>query len=80
MERPNPVVKEMAPVFGPQREQVRCATFSEKEPCRDEGDQGQQRLRVEQPASVAGVGKYLPSRQFNLERDAFVIPLAAGQT
>jgi hypothetical protein len=38
------------------------------------------RLRVEQPAAVAGVTKYRPSRQLNTERDAFVIPLVAAQT
>jgi Family of unknown function (DUF5695) len=38
------------------------------------------RLRVEQPAAVAGIGKYGTSRHFDIERDAFVIPLSAGQT
>jgi hypothetical protein len=38
------------------------------------------RLRVEQPAAVSGVGKYRASQHLNVERDAFVIPLSAGQT
>jgi len=38
------------------------------------------RLRVEQPAAVAGVGKYATSRHFDVEREAYVIPLSAGQT
>jgi hypothetical protein len=38
------------------------------------------RLHVEQPAAVAGVGKYVTSRHFEIERDAFVIPLSPGQT
>jgi hypothetical protein len=45
-----------------------------------DGFTGSARLRVEQPAAVAGVGKYVPSRQFEIERDAFVIPLSPGQT
>jgi hypothetical protein len=38
------------------------------------------RLRVEQPATVAGVGKYRTARQFNVERGASVISLSAAQT
>ena len=38
------------------------------------------RLRVEQPAAVAGVAKYRTSRHFDAERDAFVIPLSPAQT
>jgi hypothetical protein len=45
-----------------------------------DGFTGSARLRVEQPAAVAGVGKYVPSRHFETERDAFVIPLSVGQT
>jgi hypothetical protein len=35
----------------------------------------QARLRVEQPAKVAGVGNYTPARQLSQERGAYVIPL-----
>jgi hypothetical protein len=38
------------------------------------------RLRIEQPAAVAGIGKYRVSRHFDLEREAYVIPLAATET
>jgi hypothetical protein len=38
------------------------------------------RLRVEQPAAVGGIGKYVTARQFEIERNAFVIPLSPGQT
>jgi hypothetical protein len=38
------------------------------------------RLHVEQPAAVGGVGKYVTSRDFDTERDAFVIPLSTAQT
>ena len=38
------------------------------------------RLRVEQPATVSGVGGYAPSGTFTKERDAFVIPLGASAT
>jgi hypothetical protein len=33
------------------------------------------RLRIEQPASVSGVGKYAPVKTFSQERDAYVVPL-----
>lgn len=33
------------------------------------------RLRIEQPAKLADIGKYQPAKDFTLERDAFVIPL-----
>ena len=32
-------------------------------------------LRIEQPASIAGVGKYQPRQQFKQERGGFIIPL-----
>jgi len=38
------------------------------------------RLRIEQPAAVNGVGKYATARQFEIERDAYVIPLGAAAT
>jgi len=38
------------------------------------------RLRVEQPAAVAGVGKYRTASHFDIERDAFVIPLSSAGT
>jgi hypothetical protein len=38
------------------------------------------RLRVEQPAKIAGVGTYRPSGALKSERDAFVVPLKAGIT
>lgn len=38
------------------------------------------RLRVEQPAKVAGVGTYRPRRQLTKERDAYTIPLKSGTT
>ena len=40
----------------------------------------QARLRIEQPAKVAGTGSYQPSQSFKQERDAFVIPLKQGTT
>lgn len=38
------------------------------------------RLRVEQPAKLAGVGNYQPARQLTQERGAFVIPLKQQAT
>ena len=38
------------------------------------------RLRIEQPARLAGVSAYRPRRPLNQEREAFVIPLQAGTT
>ena len=38
------------------------------------------RLRIEQPAAVAGVRKYQTSRHFDIERGAFVIPLSTAAT
>ena len=38
------------------------------------------RLRIEQPAAVNGVGKYRTARHFEIERDAYVIPLGAAAT
>ncbi|MGH9529094.1 MAG: DUF5695 domain-containing protein, partial [Terriglobales bacterium] len=37
------------------------------------------RLRVAQPAKIAGVGTYHPTESFSLERDAYVIPLTPGK-
>ena len=33
------------------------------------------RLRIEQPASVPGVGRYRPAGEFEVEREAWVVPL-----
>jgi hypothetical protein len=33
------------------------------------------RLHIEQPAKVHGVGTYHPTKTFNIEREAYVIPL-----
>ncbi|HYM86578.1 MAG TPA: DUF5695 domain-containing protein, partial [Pseudoxanthomonas sp.] len=38
----------------------------------------QARLRVEQPAKLAGVGTYHPRRQLAKERDAYTISLKKG--
>ena len=38
------------------------------------------RLRVEQPAKVDGVGTYHPTKQFQVERDAYVVPLGKATT
>ena len=38
------------------------------------------RLRIEQPANVSGVGKFSPSSNFQVERDAYVIPLGSDVT
>src|SRR5689334_5237812 len=38
------------------------------------------RLRLQQPARVAGVGTYAPRQQFVDERDAFTIPLGRATT
>jgi hypothetical protein len=35
------------------------------------------RLRIEQPAAVKGVGRYVPLQRFAVERDAYVVPLRA---
>ncbi|MFN0123700.1 MAG: DUF5695 domain-containing protein [Blastocatellia bacterium] len=40
----------------------------------------QARLRVEQPARIAGVGKYSPRQTVQQEREAYVIPLKGGVT
>ena len=40
----------------------------------------QARLRIEQPAKIAGVGSYQPGAEFKQEREAFVIPLKPGTT
>jgi hypothetical protein len=40
----------------------------------------QARLRVEQPAKLAGVGPYHPSKAFSTERGAYVVPLGKGLT
>ena len=40
----------------------------------------QARLRIEQPAKIAGVGSYRPSQPFKQEREAFTIPLKTGTT
>ena len=38
------------------------------------------RLRIEQPAKIHGLGKYLPSQTFTQERGAYVVPLAKTAT
>ncbi len=38
------------------------------------------RLRIEQPARPKGVGRYSPSKSLKQEREAFVVPLGAGQS
>ena len=38
------------------------------------------RLRVQQPAKIAGIGTYAPRQSFVNERDAFTIPLAPSTT
>jgi hypothetical protein len=38
------------------------------------------RLRVQQPARIAGIGTYTPSQRFINERDAFTIPLGRSTT
>lgn len=40
----------------------------------------QARLRIEQPAKIAGVGSYRLRETFQQEREAFVIPLKQGMT
>jgi hypothetical protein len=40
----------------------------------------QARLRIEQPAKIAGVGGYRLREPFKQEREAFVIPLKQGMT
>jgi hypothetical protein len=40
----------------------------------------QARLRIEQPAKIAGVGSYQSSQPLKQEREAFVIPLKQGTT
>ena len=38
------------------------------------------RLRVEQPAKIAGVGTYNPRQQLTKEREAYTVPLKSGTT
>ncbi len=38
------------------------------------------RLRIEQPAKLAGIGTYAPAGDLKSERDAFIVPLAAQAT
>jgi len=38
------------------------------------------RLRLEQPAKLAGVGTYRPVMNLKSERDAWIVPLKAGIT
>jgi len=38
------------------------------------------RLRIEQPAKVAGVGSYGPAGEYKQERGAYVVPLKHGET
>jgi hypothetical protein len=38
------------------------------------------RLRLEQPATIEGVGRVRPTREFTIERGAFVIPLSSETT
>jgi hypothetical protein len=40
----------------------------------------QARLRVEQPAAVAGVGTLFPTTELAMEREAYVVPLGPGPT
>lgn len=37
-------------------------------------------LRIEQPAQVAGVGRFTPRRQYTVERDAYRVPLGSRPT
>ena len=38
------------------------------------------RLRIEQPASIAGVGRYGPEGAYTVERGAYAVPLSSGST
>jgi hypothetical protein len=38
------------------------------------------RLRIQQPAKVAGIDTYHPAEKLEVERDAFVVPLKSGAT
>jgi hypothetical protein len=38
------------------------------------------RLRIEQPAKVAGIGTYVPKNSYTQERDAYVLPLGSSST
>jgi hypothetical protein len=38
------------------------------------------RLRIEEPARINGVGRYGATRHFEMERDAYVIPLGTAAT
>lgn len=38
------------------------------------------RLRVDQPASIPGIGRFSPGEALTVERDAFVVPLSATTT
>jgi hypothetical protein len=38
------------------------------------------RLRIEQPAKLAGVGSYHPTRPYRMERGAYVVPLSSSAT
>jgi hypothetical protein len=40
----------------------------------------QARLRVEQPATLSGIGDYSPSTHFGVDAGAFVVPLGKGST
>jgi hypothetical protein len=37
-------------------------------------------LRIEQPAKLPGIGEYHPSKVFNLERGAYIVPLNSAAT
>jgi hypothetical protein len=38
------------------------------------------RLRVEQPAKLAGIGKYEPREKLVIERDSYKVPLTSKVT
>lgn len=38
------------------------------------------RLRIQQPAKIAGVGSYHPAQTYSMERGAYVVPLSANAT
>ena len=38
------------------------------------------RLRIEQPATVTGIGKFAPATAYKSEREAYVVPLGAQAT
>lgn len=38
------------------------------------------RLRIQQPAKIAGIGAYQPAAAYSMERKAYVVPLSTGAT